>query len=156
MPERAISLSVSSVVDNAAARRCEAARWLRQMEPAAAESLPERPSEEDFCAALRNGLVLCKVLNRVNPGAVPKVRVNEIVERKKTSLLSFRVTVTSFSFLLLPPPKVVENPVITVQTFDGPAQSAIQYFENMRNFLVAVSAMNLLTFETSDIEKVTS
>ncbi|WVZ86025.1 hypothetical protein U9M48_032872 [Paspalum notatum var. saurae] len=90
------------------------------MEPAAAESLPERPSDEEFCAALRNGLVLCKVLNRVNPGAVPKV---------------------------------VENPVVTVQTFDGPAQSAIQYFENMRNFLVAVSAMNLLTFETSDIEK---
>ncbi|CAL5026984.1 unnamed protein product [Urochloa decumbens] len=106
--------------EEAAARRCEAARWLRQMEPAAVESLPERPSEEEFCAALRNGLVLCKVLNRVNPGAVPKV---------------------------------VENPVITVQTFDGPAQSAIQYFENMRNFLVAVSAMNLLTFETSDIEK---
>ncbi|OQU81751.1 hypothetical protein SORBI_3006G112800 [Sorghum bicolor] len=106
--------------EEAAARRCEAARWLRQMEPAAAESLPERPSEEEFCVALRNGLVLCKVLNRVNPGAVPKV---------------------------------VENPVITVQTFDGPAQSAIQYFENMRNFLVAVSAMNLLMFETSDIEK---
>ncbi|CAD6260595.1 unnamed protein product [Miscanthus lutarioriparius] len=106
--------------EEAAARRCEAARWLRQMEPAAAESLPGRPSEEEFCVALRNGLVLCKVLNRVNPGAVPKV---------------------------------VENPVITVQTFDGPAQSAIQYFENMRNFLVAVSAMNLLTFETSDIEK---
>ena len=66
----------------AAARRCEAARWLRQMEPAAAESLPERPSEEEFCVALRNGLVLCKVLNRVNPGAVPKVRVNKIVEKK--------------------------------------------------------------------------
>ncbi|KAJ1271424.1 hypothetical protein BS78_06G127600 [Paspalum vaginatum] len=106
--------------EEAAARRCEAARWLRQMEPEAGESLPERPSDEEFCAALRNGLVLCKVLNRVNPGAVPKV---------------------------------VENPVVTVQTFDGPAQSAIQYFENMRNFLVAVSAMNLLTFETSDIEK---
>ncbi|XP_062225879.1 kinesin-like protein KIN-14F [Phragmites australis] len=90
------------------------------MEPASAESLPERPSEEEFCAALRNGLVLCNVLNRVNPGAVPNV---------------------------------VENPVVTVQTFDGPAQSAIQYFENMRNFLVAVSAMNLLTFEASDIEK---
>uniref|UniRef100_K3Y4Y9 Kinesin motor domain-containing protein n=1 Tax=Setaria italica TaxID=4555 RepID=K3Y4Y9_SETIT len=106
--------------EEAASRRCEAARWLRQMEPAAVETLPERPSEEEFCVALRNGLVLCKVLNRVNPGAVPKV---------------------------------VENPVVTVQTFDGPAQSAIQYFENMRNFLVAVSAMNLLTFETSDIEK---
>ncbi|GJN02635.1 hypothetical protein PR202_ga20006 [Eleusine coracana subsp. coracana] len=102
------------------ARRCEAAQWLRRMEPVAVECLPDRPSEEEFCAALRNGLILCNVLNRVNPGAVPKV---------------------------------VENPVVTVQTFDGPAQSAIQYFENMRNFLVAVSAMNLLTFETSDIEK---
>ncbi|GJN27326.1 hypothetical protein PR202_gb15340 [Eleusine coracana subsp. coracana] len=106
--------------EEAAARRCEAAQWLRRMEPVAVECLPDRPSEEEFCAALRNGLILCNVLNRVNPGAVPKV---------------------------------VENPVVTVQTFDGPAQSAIQYFENMRNFLVAVSAMNLLTFETSDIEK---
>jgi len=52
------------------------------MEPAAAESLPGRPSEEEFCVALRNGLVLCKVLNRVNPGAVPKVCVNKIVEKK--------------------------------------------------------------------------
>lgn len=34
------------------------------------------------------------------------------------------------------------------------AQSAIQYFENMRNFLVAVGSMQLLTFEASDLEKV--
>lgn len=34
------------------------------------------------------------------------------------------------------------------------AQSAIQYFENMRNFLVAVGKMQLLTFEASDLEKV--
>jgi kinesin family protein C2/C3 len=49
---------------------------------------------------------------------------------------------------------VVENPIDAVQSSDGAAQSAIQYFENMRNFLVAVSEMNLLTFEASDIEKV--
>ncbi|XP_015692341.2 kinesin-like protein KIN-14F [Oryza brachyantha] len=106
--------------EESAARRCQAARWLQQMEPAAVESLPERPSEEEFCVALRNGLVLCNVLNRVNPGAVPKV---------------------------------VENPIVAVQSCDVAAQSAIQYFENMRNFLVAVSEMNLLTFEASDIEK---
>ncbi|KAF0890475.1 hypothetical protein E2562_002838 [Oryza meyeriana var. granulata] len=106
--------------EESAARRCEAARWLRQMETAAADSLPERPSEEEFCVALRNGLVLCNILNRVNPGAVPKV---------------------------------VENPIVAVQSSDVAAQSAIQYFENMRNFLVAVSEMNLLTFEASDIEK---
>ena len=48
----------------------------------------------------------------------------------------------------------MENPVITVESNDGAAQSAIQYFENMRNFLVAVAAMKLLTFEASDLEKV--
>ncbi|KAK1683707.1 hypothetical protein QYE76_044555 [Lolium multiflorum] len=106
--------------EEAATRRCEAARWLRQMAPAAVEALPETPSEEEFGTALRNGLILCKVLNRVNPGTVPKV---------------------------------VENPVDAVQSADGAAQSAIQYFENMRNFLVAVCEMNLLTFEASDIEK---
>lgn len=52
--------------------------------------------------------------------------------------------------------QVVENPIVAVQSSDVAAQSAIQYFENMRNFLVAVSEMNLLTFEASDIEKVRS
>ncbi|XP_039131355.1 kinesin-like protein KIN-14F isoform X2 [Dioscorea cayenensis subsp. rotundata] len=47
----------------------------------------------------------------------------------------------------------VENPIITVESNDGAAQSAIQYFENMRNFLVAVAEMKLLTFEASDLEK---
>lgn len=41
-----------------------------------------------------------------------------------------------------------------VQATEGAAQSAIQYFENMRNFLVAVGKMKLLTFEASDLEKV--
>lgn len=50
--------------------------------------------------------------------------------------------------------QVVENPLITVESTDGAAQSAIQYFENMRNFLVVVGEMKLLTFEASDLEKV--
>lgn len=49
--------------------------------------------------------------------------------------------------------QVVEIPIIDVQS-EGAAQSAIQYFENMRNFLVAVGQMKLLTFEASDLEKV--
>lgn len=49
---------------------------------------------------------------------------------------------------------MVENPVIAVQSTEGAAQSAIQYFENMRNFLEAVKEMQLLTFEASDLEKV--
>lgn len=49
---------------------------------------------------------------------------------------------------------MVENPIIAVQSTEGAAQSAIQYFENMRNFLEAVKEMQLLTFEASDLEKV--
>lgn len=48
----------------------------------------------------------------------------------------------------------MENPGIAVQSAEGAAHSAIQYFENMRNFLDAVKAMQLLTFEASDLEKV--
>jgi hypothetical protein len=68
-------------VATTAARRCEAAQWLRRMEPVAVECLPDRPSEEEFCSSLRNGLILCNVLNRVNPGAVPKVRVRSDVQQ---------------------------------------------------------------------------
>ncbi|GER52710.1 kinesin motor family protein [Striga asiatica] len=103
-----------------ASRRYQAAQWLRQMDHGAWEVLPKQPTEEQFRLALRNGLILCNVLNRVNPGAVHKV---------------------------------VENPVVDVQATEGAAQSAIQYFENMRNFLVAVGNMKLLTFEASDLEK---
>ncbi|KAL4566932.1 hypothetical protein LXL04_031058 [Taraxacum kok-saghyz] len=101
----------------AAARRNEAAEWLRQMDNGAAELLPTEPSEELFCLSLRNGLILCNVLNKVNPGAIPKV---------------------------------VEIPIIDTE---GAAQTAIQYFENTRNFLDAVGRMKLLTFEVSDLEK---
>ncbi|KAK1406929.1 hypothetical protein QVD17_38538 [Tagetes erecta] len=101
----------------AAARRNQAAEWLRQMDHGASELLPTEPTEEHFCQSLRNGLILCNVLNKLNPGSIPKV---------------------------------VEIPVIDTE---GAAQTAIQYFENMRNFLVAVGRMKLLTFEVSDLEK---
>ncbi|PKU75019.1 Kinesin-4 [Dendrobium catenatum] len=101
--------------EEAASRRFEAVEWLRKMDRGAVDIPLGEPSEEEFCLALRNGLILCNVLNKVNPGAIPKV---------------FK----------------------RVQC-DNRAQSAIQYFENMRNFLVAVNEMKLLTFEASDIEK---
>lgn len=47
--------------------------WLRKMDCGAMEIPLEELSEEEFCLALRNGLILCNVLNKVNPGAVPKV-----------------------------------------------------------------------------------
>lgn len=50
-------------------------------------------------------------------------------------------------------PKVVEGPCDSVIVPDGAALSAYQYFENVRNFLVAVEEMGLPSFEASDLEQ---
>lgn len=39
----------------------------------AAKDLPAEPSEEEFRLGLRSGIILCNVLNKIQPGAVPKV-----------------------------------------------------------------------------------
>ncbi|KAL7199018.1 hypothetical protein ACSBR2_021329 [Camellia fascicularis] len=60
--------------EEAATRRYEAAGWLRKMVGVVgAKDLPAEPSEEEFRLGLRSGLILCNVLNKVQPGAVPKV-----------------------------------------------------------------------------------
>ncbi|WOL20692.1 kinesin-4 isoform X1 [Canna indica] len=83
--EASIRLSVVSVVEDvlnlasrkeeeAAMRRYEAASWLRKMVGVVgARDLPEEPTEEEFRLGLRNGIVLCNALNKVKPGAIPKV-----------------------------------------------------------------------------------
>ncbi len=48
--------------------------------------------------------------------------------------------------------QVVEIPPLS-NHLDG-AQSAYQYFENVRNFLVALEDMGLPSFEASDLEQV--
>ncbi|KAH9313213.1 hypothetical protein KI387_028248, partial [Taxus chinensis] len=106
--------------EEAASRRYQAAAWIREMVDVAVDSLPQEPTEEEFRLGLHNGLILCNLLNTINPGAVPKV---------------------------------VENPPPSVPSLDGAALSAIQYFENVRNFLVAVEEMQLPTFEASDLEQ---
>lgn len=40
----------------------------------AGKDFPAEPSEEEFRIGLRSGIMLCNVLNKVQPGAVPKVR----------------------------------------------------------------------------------
>ncbi|KAL8101030.1 kinesin-like protein KIN-14I [Apium graveolens] len=60
--------------EEAAMRRYEAAAWLRKMVGVVgARDLPAEPSEEEFRLGLRSGLILCNVLNKIQPGAVPKV-----------------------------------------------------------------------------------
>ncbi|KAF9606016.1 hypothetical protein IFM89_021448 [Coptis chinensis] len=111
----------SRKAEEAALRRYEAAGWLRKMVGVVgAKDLAAEPSEEEFRLGLRSGLILCNVLNRVQPGAVPKV---------------------------------VESPSDSIVVPDGAALSAYQYFENVRNFLVAVEEMGLPNFEASDLEQ---
>ncbi|KAI3682767.1 hypothetical protein L1987_83004 [Smallanthus sonchifolius] len=49
--------------------------------------------------------------------------------------------------------KVVESSCDSAAAPDGAALSAYQYFENVRNFLVAVEQRGLPTFEASDLEQ---
>lgn len=49
---------------------------------------------------------------------------------------------------------MVESSCDSAAVPDGAALSAYQYFENARNFLVAVEQMGLPTFEASDLEQV--
>ncbi|RDY09590.1 Kinesin-like protein KIN-14I [Mucuna pruriens] len=50
-------------------------------------------------------------------------------------------------------PKVVESPVDSALIPDGAPLTAYQYFENVRNFLVAIQEIGLPTFEASDLEQ---
>ncbi|CAM8897045.1 unnamed protein product [Rhodiola kirilowii] len=50
-------------------------------------------------------------------------------------------------------PKVVEIPRDAAIIPDGAALSAYQYFENVRNFLVAMQEIGLPTFDASDLEQ---
>ncbi|KAL1549553.1 Kinesin-like protein KIN-14I, variant 2 [Salvia divinorum] len=105
----------------ASLRRYEAAGWLRKMVGVVlGKDLPAEPSEEDFRIGLRSGIILCTVLNKVQPASVPKV---------------------------------VEAPTDSVMIPDGAALTAFQYFENVRNFLVAIQEMGIPTFEVSDLEQ---
>ncbi|WCJ43004.1 Kinesin-like protein KIN-14G [Euphorbia peplus] len=113
--------SVSRRLDEPSSRRFEAAGWLRRTVGLAwCKDLPAEPSEEEFRTGLRSGMILCNVINRVQPGAVPKV---------------------------------VEGPMDSDGVPDGAALSAFQYFENIRNFLVAAQELGLPAFEARDLEQ---
>jgi kinesin family protein C2/C3 len=55
----------------AAWRRYQAASWLENL--VGPIGIANNPSEKEFISRLRNGLVLCNAINKVHPGAVPKV-----------------------------------------------------------------------------------
>lgn len=69
-------------------RRYEAARWLRKtVGVVAGKDLPAEPSEEDFRLGLRSGIILCNVINKIQPGAVPKVGLSHLYSRLVNAVL---------------------------------------------------------------------
>ncbi|PON53900.1 Kinesin-like protein [Parasponia andersonii] len=109
----------SRKAEESAWRRFQAVQWLESL--VGPLGMLNRPSEREFISVLRNGLILCNAINKIHPGAVPKV-----VESQSTLQLLNRET----------------QPL-----------PAYQYFENVRNFLVAVEDLKLPAFEASDLER---
>ncbi|KAJ7515469.1 hypothetical protein O6H91_22G014400 [Diphasiastrum complanatum] len=107
---------VSRKAEESANRRFQAASWLQNI--VGYLDISDEPSEEELRLFLRNGLILCNLMNRIHPGAIPKI---------------------------------VENP-LALSPRDG-AHFVYQYFENVRNFLVAVEELKLPSFEASDLEQ---
>ncbi|XP_052728949.1 kinesin-like protein KIN-14L [Vigna angularis] len=111
----------SRKAEEAACRRYKATQWLEsQVGPL---GLPSQPTERELISCLRNGLILCNAINKIHPGAVPKVVV---VDNQMPS---------------------------QSLTWDSQPLPAYQYFVNLRNFLVAMEELNLPAFEASDLER---
>ncbi|KAL0453120.1 UNVERIFIED_CONTAM: Kinesin-like protein KIN-14L [Sesamum latifolium] len=100
-------------------RRYQAVYWLDYL--VGPLGIPTQPSEREFISCLRNGLILCNVINKIQPGSVPKV---------------IETTMPSQSLL-----------------WDSQPLPAYQYFENVRNFLVAAEELKLPIFEASVFER---
>ncbi|KAK4404847.1 Kinesin-like protein KIN-14L [Sesamum angolense] len=100
-------------------RRYQAVHWLDYL--VGPLGIPSQPSEREFITCLRNGLILCNVINKIQPGSVPKV---------------IETTMPSQSLL-----------------WDSQPLPAYQYFENVRNFLVAAEELKLPIFEASVFER---
>ncbi|KAJ7561853.1 hypothetical protein O6H91_03G044200 [Diphasiastrum complanatum] len=57
--------------EEAAIRRFQAITWLQNV--VGSLGISNEPSEEELRLCLRNGLVLCNLMNRIHPGAIPKI-----------------------------------------------------------------------------------
>ncbi|KRH66897.2 hypothetical protein GLYMA_03G134900v4 [Glycine max] len=111
----------SRKAEESAWRRYEATQWLEsQVGPL---GIPNQPTETELISCLRNGLILCNAINKIHPGAVPKVVVvdNQVPSQSLA--------------------------------WDSQPLPAYQYFENVRNFLFVMEELKLPAFEVSDLER---
>ncbi|KVI12099.1 Calponin homology domain-containing protein [Cynara cardunculus var. scolymus] len=74
---------VSFFVIFVASRRIQATEWLESF--VGPLGISKEPSEKEFISCLRNGLILCKAINKIQPGSVQKVV--EISRHPSQSLL---------------------------------------------------------------------
>ncbi|KAJ7972201.1 Kinesin-like protein, partial [Quillaja saponaria] len=107
----------SRKAEESAWRRHQAAEWLKGL--VGPLGIPNQPSEREFISCLRNGLILCNAINKINPGAVSRVVDNQLSSQPFTC--------------------------------ESQPLPAYQYFENVRNFLVAAQELKLPSFEASDL-----
>ncbi|XP_050226544.1 kinesin-like protein KIN-14L [Mercurialis annua] len=112
----------SRKAEDAAWRRFHAAEWLESF--VGPLGFSSHPSEKEFVSRLRNGLILCNAINKVHPGAVPKVVENQAPLQS-----------------------------LNRESHSQPLPAAYQYFENVKNFLMAVEELKLPAFEASDLER---
>ncbi|XP_041999627.1 kinesin-like protein KIN-14I isoform X2 [Salvia splendens] len=84
----------SSKAEEASLRRYEAAEWVRKMVGVVlGKDLPAEPSVEDFRIGLRSGIILCTLLNKIQPASVPKVveaPVDTVIIPDGASLTTFQ------------------------------------------------------------------
>ncbi|XP_024964619.1 kinesin-like protein KIN-14L [Cynara cardunculus var. scolymus] len=73
----------SRKAQDAASRRIQATEWLESF--VGPLGISKEPSEKEFISCLRNGLILCKAINKIQPGSVQKVV--EISRHPSQSLL---------------------------------------------------------------------
>ena len=64
--------------DDAVLRRYQAVHWLECV--VCPLGIPAEPSERDFISCLRNGIILCNVINKIQPGCIPKVSISTFLE----------------------------------------------------------------------------
>ena len=75
-------------------RRIEAATWVNSM--VGSLDIPCEPLEEAFCLCLRNGIILCNLLNKIQPRAVSKVVANHVEEGRSLSTYQYFENVNNF------------------------------------------------------------